>query len=558
MHLGSATAGRLVATLLKDGLLSQQDLVKAVEIERETSIPLSNILLDQGFVGEGELTRTLADLSGLDFVDLDDLGVDPTAAALIPEPLARRHLSLPVAFDDNKLVVAMADPSNILALDDIRAICGLDVIPMVASRSSVEHEISQLARMDDLVSELTDTALEEEDKELGSLQIIAGNAPVVKLVNTIISRAILTKASDIHIEPGEEKLRVRFRIDGVLHELMSAPRSVATVIVSRMKIMAELDISEKRVPQDGRISVQVGEKRIDLRVATLPSIYGEKVVMRVLDKSSVLLELTDLGFLPDTLETYEVAYTKPYGCILFTGPTGSGKSTTMYATLNVLNKPDVNIITVEDPVEYRMAGLTQIQINPRAGLTFASVLRAILRADPDIVLLGEIRDRETAKIGIEAALTGHMVLSTLHTNDAPSSVSRLIEMGIEPYLVSSAVVAVVAQRLARRLCSRCKQTYQPTRDELERVGWNSESEVPQLFRAAGCGSCSKTGYSGRVALHEIMILTEEIQRMAVERCSSNEIGRLAVEQGMRTLRGDGCEKVLQGVTSLEEMMRVVA
>ncbi len=378
-------------------------------------------------------------------------------------------------------------------------------------------------------------------------------------MNTIITRAVNERASDIHIEPGERDLRVRFRIDGVLHEVMTTPRSIANAVVSRIKIMSELNIAERRVPQDGRVSLRVSGRPIDLRTATLPSIHGEKVVMRILDKSSSVSELAELGFQEYNLTRYESSYTKPYGAILVTGPTGSGKTTTLYSTLDILNQEHVNIITVEDPVEYRLEGITQIQVNRKAGLLFATALKSILRADPDIVLIGEIRDGETAKIAIEAALTGHLVLSTLHTNDAPSSITRLIDMGVEPFLVSSAIDAVLAQRLARRLCDKCKVAFEPTEEALEKLGWNEEihGDASKVYRAEGCKACSQTGYRGRLAVNEVMLVDEEIAHMTVERRSSEALRKAALEEGMRTLRDDGLSKVGLGLTSIEEILRVV-
>jgi type IV pilus assembly protein PilB len=375
----------------------------------------------------------------------------------------------------------------------------------------------------------------------------------------LITQAVNDRASDIHVEPGERNLKVRYRIDGVLHEVMSPPKSVQAGITSRLKIMADINIAERRIPQDGRIGLKVQNKAIDIRVATLPTVYGEKIVMRLLDKSSVLLQLQDLGFQPQNFQRFQESYKKPYGMILVTGPTGSGKSTTLYATLNILNQPTVNIITVEDPVEYRLAGINQIQTNNKAGLTFSAALRSILRADPDIILIGEIRDRETAQIAVEAALTGHLVLSTLHTNDAPSAVTRLIEMGIEPFLVASSIDCILAQRLARKLCDRCKEPYMPTAEELltAKFPWVEGEEIPKLFKAVGCTSCGKTGYKGRMAVHEVLTVTEDVERLAVERASSEEIARMAQSQGMATLRDDGLEKVRQGLTSIEEILRVV-
>jgi type IV pilus assembly protein PilB len=384
--------------------------------------------------------------------------------------------------------------------------------------------------------------------------------PIVKMVNLLITQAIADRASDIHIEPMERDVRIRYRIDGVLQEVMRSPKNIQSGLISRLKVMADINIAERRLPQDGRVSLTVGAKQVDLRLATLPTVFGEKVVIRVLDKSDVLLKLGELGFLDGSYAEYERAFTRPYGAVLVTGPTGSGKSTTLYATLNIINRPDKNIITVEDPVEYRLPGINQMQVHPRAGLTFASALRSILRADPDILLVGEVRDRDTALIAIEAALTGHLVLSSLHTNDAPSALPRLIEMGIEPYLVASAIECVVAQRLARRLCARCRQSYRPAKGELAEAGFPTEihSRIKQLFQPAGCSSCSKTGFRGRVGLYEVMPMNEEIERLTVGRAPSDEIRRAARRAGMVTLREDGLSKAREGLTSVEEVLRVVA
>ena len=386
------------------------------------------------------------------------------------------------------------------------------------------------------------------------------DAPIVRFVNLLISQGIQDLASDIHIEPGEYDMGVRYRIDGVMHEMQRAPKNIQNGVISRLKIMADIDIAERRRPQDGRMSVSHGGRKIDLRVATLPTVWGEKVVMRILDNSSSGMNMDDLHLLPRNFEVYKKSYSKPYGMILVTGPTGSGKSTTLYTTLTAVARPEINVITVEDPVEYRMKGINQVQVNPKAGLTFASALRSILRSDPDVVLLGEIRDHETALIAIEASLTGHLVLSTLHTNDAPSAVTRLIEMGIEPFLVGSALDAVVAQRLARRLCDRCRQSYQHDPYELTNlnVGYDPSTPPPTLYRAVGCTSCSKTGYRGRIAIQEVMTVTEDIERLAVARASSAEIARLARAQGMLTLREDGWAKAQMGLTTVEEILRVVA
>ncbi len=554
--------GHLGTLLIDEGLVTSETLDTGMALQRETGRPLGRVLVEEGLVDEADLVRALAKHIGIEFVDLNAVTVDPAAAALVPEPLARRYAALPIGFQDDALVVAMADPANVLAIDDIRALTGREVIPRVATRSDVERAIGGVAGLEDSVSDLAEFAADDdiEAQDLASVEAATEDAPVVKLVNMLISKAAADRASDIHIEPTERDLRVRYRIDGVLHEVMRTPRSIMNAVVSRLKIMADIDIAERRRPQDGRISLKVGRRSIDLRVSTLPTIYGEKVVMRILDTSQALLQLEDLGFLPDTHSRYEESFTKPYGTILVTGPTGSGKSTTLYATLNVLNRPEVNIVTVEDPVEYRLSGISQVQVNRKAGLTFPSALRSFLRQDPDIMLVGEIRDKETATIAIESALTGHLVLSTLHTNDAPSAVTRLTEMGIEPFLVGSAIDAVLGQRLARRLCKQCKEPYEPTRDALEDVGWPFEEigeDMPTLYRANGCAACSGTGYRGRLAVHELMNVTEEIERMTVERASTEDVAKMAVAQGMRTLRQDGLVKVARGETSIEEILRVV-
>jgi len=491
-------------------------------------------------------------------VTLADIAVDPSASLLVPEAIARRHAIIPIGFEGERLIVAMAEPGNVLVIDDVRAITGRPVTVKVAARSEINEAIRRVNRLDDSVADFTDLIEEpDEDDDLSKIEAAVEEAPIVKLVNTLVSRAVSERASDIHIEPAERDLRVRFRIDGVLHEIMTTPKSVTGAVVSRLKIMADLDIAERRVPQDGRVSLKVAGRQIDLRVATLPTIYGEKVVMRILDKDDAILPLEHLGFLPESLARFEESYTKPYGAILVTGPTGSGKTTTLYSTLNIVNRPDRNIITVEDPVEYRLPGIIQVQVNRKAGLVFATALKAILRSDPDVVLIGEVRDTETARTAVEAALTGHLVLTTLHTNDASSSIGRLVDMGVESYLVSSALDSIVAQRLARRLCSQCREPKEATAKMTEQMGFGSDVGPITVYDAIGCDVCSDTGYRGRVCINEVLLVSEEIQRMAVDRRPSDEIKAIAVEQGMLTLRRDGMEKVRQGMTTLEEVMRVV-
>ena len=551
--------------MLEEGLLTEAQLDAALAEQARTGRSLGRILIESGGISEADLVRALARQVGLEFVDLSDHAVDASAVALVAESLARRYQAIPIGRDDDgRLVVAMADPSNVFALDDIRAVTGHAIRTVVATAAQVTETIDRYFRLDTEVDTMAQAAADEADvgEDLIGVREIVEDAPIVKFVNLLITQAVADRASDIHVEPTEHDLRIRFRIDGVLHEVMRSPRSIQGGVISRLKVMAEINIAERRVPQDGRISMKVGGRPIDLRVATLPTVYGEKVVMRILDKSQALLRLEELGFLPETLERFSAAYQKPYGTILVTGPTGSGKSTTLYATLNILNEPHRNVITVEDPVEYRLPGINQVQIHPKAGLTFALALRSILRADPDVLLVGEIRDRETAVIAVEAALTGHLVLSTLHTNDAASTPMRLVEMGVEPFLVTSALDCVTAQRLARRLCDKCKQAYQPSEAELVEIGWPDpgmeSGEWPVLHRPVGCASCGRTGYRGRFGIHEVMLMSEEIDRLIIERRSTEEIQKTAVMQGMITLREDGLRKVASGLTSLEEVFRVVA
>ena len=546
------------AILVREGLVTDDDLQVARGIQAESGEALTRVLVDESMIDEAKLVRVLAEHMGIEYVNLADVTVDPTAALLIPETLARRYSVIPYGFDGDALLIAMADPSNVLVIDDIRAITGMQVVSRISTRSDILDAVRRMGAYDDSVSDLADLMTDDEESEdLSSIEAAVEEAPIVQLVNTLVTRAVNERASDIHIEPGEHDLRIRFRIDGVLHEVMSSPRSVSGAVVSRLKIMAELDIAERRVPQDGRVSLRVTGRQIDLRVATLPSIYGEKVVIRILDKDDAVLDLPDLGFLPESLDRFETSYTKPYGTILVTGPTGSGKTTTLYSTLNILNKPDVNIITVEDPVEYRLAGITQVQVNRKAGLQFHTVLKSILRSDPDIILIGEVRDGETAAIAIEAALTGHLVLTTLHTNDAASSVGRLIDMGVEPYLVSSSIDSILAQRLARLICDRCKAPKEVSGDLVSQMGFDPDEGPLTIYDAVGCKVCSDTGYRGRLCINEILLMSEEIQHLAVERRPSDEIKNVAIEQGMKTLRRDGMDKVRMGLTTLEEVMRVV-
>jgi type IV pilus assembly protein PilB len=519
-------------------------------------------LLEQNILTPTALASARAEQHGLPFVELLDYPVDHTAVAMVPAAVCRRYEVLPISVQNDQLILAMSDPGNVLALDDVRASSRMHVRAVVAERSDLMRAIERYHRADGELSDLQ-TLIEEENSastDVAVAEAFEDDAPIVRFVNLLISQGIQDQASDIHIEPGEFELTVRYRIDGVLHVMQRAPKNIQNGVISRLKIMSDIDIAERRRPQDGRMSVRHGGRQIDLRVATLPTVWGEKVVMRILDNSNTSMSLEQLDLSPRNAEVYHRSYSKPYGMILVTGPTGSGKSTTLYTTLNAVARPEINVITVEDPVEYRMKGINQVQVNVKAGLTFASALRSILRSDPDVVLLGEIRDHETAQIAIEASLTGHLVLSTLHTNDAPSAVIRLTEMGIEPFLVGSALDSVVAQRLARRLCERCRQPYAHDPEDLVRLGFAAEPDqpAPPLWMPVGCSSCSNTGYRGRLALHEIMSVTEEIERLTVTHASTAEITRTAIEQGMTTLRMDGWQKAMQGQTSIEEILRVVS
>jgi type IV pilus assembly protein PilB len=565
-----ATPERQVVTmesvLVRSGLLSADQLPKLLEERNRTGRSLREIIADRRLVPEADLYRAVAEEAGLEFVDLNDWDIDQRAAERVPEALARRHQLLSIGFTDlGEPIVAMANPSDVIALDDIRTLLGRDIETVVCPPSQIADYLPRLyrqTRQADLMARNAALAAAPTESTSRNVLTIVEDGPIVQFVNLILRQALSQRASDVHIEPTADDVQVRFRIDGVMHPITSTPKSIQSGVLTRLKVMADLDIAEHRIPQDGRISLNFGNREIDLRVATLPTVHGEMVALRILDKESATLELSKLGFDPQVLTAYESAFRKPYGTILVTGPTGSGKSTTLYATLNRLNLPDRKLITVEDPVEYQLRGINQVQVNPKAGLGFANALRSILRSDPDVILVGEIRDRETAVIAIEAALTGHLVLSSLHTNDAAGTPMRLVEMGLEAFLVGSALDCVVGQRLARVLCENCTEEYEPTDQELEAAGWDGrdapDGEPARFRKAVGCQACSRTGYRGRMALHEVMLLSEEIERAVVTHAQSVEIQRIAEEQGMRTLRRDGLRKAARGVTSLEEILRVVA
>lgn len=554
----AASGKRLGKVLVQSGLITQEQMETAVAVTDGRS--LTAVLVDQKITTETEVAQAVATSMGLDFVDLAGYEIDPAAAMLLSNDLARRHMVLPIKIQDDELVVAMADPANIFAIDDLRIVTGYEIRPVVATESDVIAIVEKFATMNQNVDQMVgdiDGGSAEADREAEEAAE-EEEAPVAKLMNLIITEAIRQGAGDIYVEPLEDELRVRYRIDGVCQEVMRSPGKLHRQLLSRIKIASGMDIAEKRVPQDGRFGVVLEGKSVDFRVAVLPAVNGEMCVMRLLRKDSIMLSLEDLGFSEEPITRLLAALDKPYGCILVTGPTGSGKSTTLYAAINKTTSPTVNLITVEDPVEYRLEGLSQVHVNEKAGLTFAAALRSILRQDPDVVMIGEIRDKETATIAIEAALTGHLVLSTLHTNDAPSALTRLTEMGVEPFLSASAINCVLAQRLGRRLCPECKEAYTPTPEALDRVGFPYDPDkIPTLYRAVGCKRCGGIGYKGRMGIHEVMTVSEEIERACVNHASGDDIKRIAIAGGMRTLRDDAFAKVLTGVTSIEEVLRVV-
>jgi type IV pilus assembly protein PilB len=548
----------LTDVIVDMGIASRGQVEEALEASRIAGTTAERMLLEKGAITQDGLARALAERYGLDHLDLGVFTVDMGAANLVTTAIAKRYHAVPVAFADKRtLLVAMADPSNVLAVDDIAIMTGYEVRVAVAPPDDIAALISRLDRLEEVVG-ATDAQLEpvEEAGEVVELHETSEDAPVIKLVNQIVAQAVEQGASDVHLAPDGREVRVRFRIDGVLQDVTTIPRKMAAGVVSRVKIMAELNIAEKRLPQDGRVGLVVDGRHVDLRVVTMPSVHGEGIVMRVLDKASVVVEMSKLGMVDGDRERFEAACHETHGAVLVTGPTGSGKSTTLYGALQMLNTPEKNIITVEDPVEYEMAGLTQVQVAAKVGLTFAAGLRAIVRADPDVIMVGEIRDRETAQIAVESALTGHLVLSTLHTNDAPSAITRLVEMGIEPFLVASALECVVAQRLARMLCPNCKRRTIIPAQVLRESGYKAHVEL-EAYEPVGCRRCGGSGYRGRLGLYEVMQMSPEIQRLALERQPAEAIRDVAVSQGMTRLRDDGLMKVRQGRTSITEIARVV-
>ncbi|MEW5922003.1 MAG: ATPase, T2SS/T4P/T4SS family [Bacillota bacterium] len=546
--------------LIEAGDLTAEQLQAALQHQKEkaregTRVLLGQTLIDLGFCSEEAISRALARKAGVPFLSLQQHPVDSAAANLVEPEVALRYNALPIGFEHGKLLVALKHPSDVIAIDDLRIITGHEIKPVIVPDSELAAAIEQFSRA------TTEVEQEEEVPDLLPGAEVSEERPAVQLANQILHQAVRAGASDVHIEPLEKNMRVRMRIDGVLHEVIQHPRRIHPPLVSRLKVMAGMDIAERRLPQDGRMTMKVDNRTIDVRVASLPSVYGEKLTLRILDRDARLITLEEMGFPRDQLEKYNRIMHLPYGFILVTGPTGSGKSTTLYATLAVLNSVDRHIITLEDPVERRLDGINQIQINLKAGLTFASGLRAIVRNDPDVVMVGEIRDQESARIAVESALTGHLVLATLHTNDAAGAITRLGDMGIEPYLTASSLAGVVAQRLVRVLCPHCREQYELSREELLASVPDfplSEGESGlTVYKPRGCLRCSNTGYRGRTGVYELLVFSENIRRLTLERRTSHEIKDAAIAEGMITLRRDGLEKVKKGLTSLEEVMRVI-
>jgi type IV pilus assembly protein PilB len=549
-------AARFISDVVVElGFVPKESVEAAVEEGRATGHSPEDVLVQSGALSIEQLARATAERFGLDHVDLTIYKPDLAAVNLLTAQAARRFNAIPIGFHQSgRLLVAMADPSNVLALDDLKLMTGYEVRPVVASREDIASLIAKMNRLDDAVAEVVDA--DDEEDVVVDIQESGADAPVIKLVNSIIAQAMEDGASDIHFEPHGRDMRVRFRVDGVLSETTTIPRRMTPGVVSRVKIMGDLDISERRVPQDGRTSMSIDGHSVDIRIVTLPSAGGEGIVMRILDKEQIVLTLDSLGMRGDSRDRFEAGFRQSYGAVLVTGPTGSGKSTTLYAALMDVNSVEKNIITIEDPVEYQVEGVNQVQVNPKAGLTFATGLRTMLRADPDIIMVGEIRDPDTAKIAVEAALTGHLVLSTLHTNDAPSAITRLTEMGIPPFLTASAIDCVVAQRLARRLCAYCKKRTVLKVDRLRTAGFFDAAFDIEAFEPVGCARCGHSGYKGRVGLYEVMTVSDEIREMTIDRTSADVMRGKAVEQGMRLLKDDGLEKVRLGVTSIQEISRV--
>lgn len=561
---------RLGELLVKENLITPEQLKKALEEAKGTGGRLGESLAKLGILDETELADFLSKHYKIPSINLEEFEIDPEILKLVSQEVCEKHTIIPVNRAGQTLIIATADPSNIFVADDIKFLTGYNVEMVVAPESQIKKAIERYygkqasdSVMNEVMQELSDAEIEsvseEEDIDVKDLEKQTQDAPIVKLVNHILTDAIQKGASDIHVEPYEKFFRIRYRVDGVLHEVMQPPLKFKNAVISRLKIMSSLDIAERRVPQDGRIKLRVKDKEVDFRVSTLPTLFGEKVVLRILDKSNLQLDLTKLGFEEEQLKLFREAINQPYGMVLVTGPTGSGKTTTLYSALMELNQVTDNISTAEDPVEYNLPGINQVQINEEVGLNFASALRAFLRQDPDIILVGEIRDFETAEIAVKAALTGHLVLSTLHTNDAPSSITRLLNMGVEPFLVTASVNAVVAQRLVRKICTNCKVEADVSPKVLIEMGMDpEEAQEVTCYKGAGCEKCNNKGYKGRLALYEIMPLWEELKEMILNGASAGELKKEAVRLGMSTLRMSGLKKIKEGLTTTDEVLAITA
>jgi len=564
---------RLGEILVKESLITQDQLQKALEFQRANGGKLGSCLTKMGYITDDDITGVLSRQYGVPSINLKYYEIDPNVIRLIPQDTALRYQVVPLSRVGSVLTIAMTDPTNVFAMDDVKFMTGFNVEPVVASESAIADAISRFYGgahgngeelsnlMKDLVDEELELASDEAELDAASLEKAAEEAPIIKLVNLILTDSVKRGASDIHLEPYETELRVRFRIDGMLQTVMSPPLKVKDAITSRMKIMAKLDIAEKRLPQDGRIMIKYKaadgkRKELDFRVSTVPTLYGEKIVLRLLDKENLRLDMTKLGFESESLVKFERSILKPYGMVLVTGPTGSGKTNTLYSSVARLNQVDTNIMTAEDPVEFQLGGINQVQMKEQIGLNFAAALRAFLRQDPNIILVGEIRDFETAEIAVKAALTGHLVLSTLHTNDAPSTISRLMNMGIEPFLVATSVNLICAQRLVRRICSNCKEELEVPPQVLIDAGYSeAESKTTKIYHGKGCNICNKGGYKGRTGLYEVMEINDELRELILVGASAVELKKKAVEQGMLTLRRSGLVKMAAGMTTMEEVLR---
>ncbi len=549
---------KLGELLLAGGSITEKQLEHALSEQKAKGKRLGETLINLGYITERQMLLTLEKQLDIPYVYLTQEDIKDSAIKLVPLFLAERYNIIPVRLEGNGIVIAMNDPTNFYAIDDVRMVSGLDVVPVLATVQDISEAIAKhygvKGRVEKAVSKLQDENVTATVRDLADT---TDNAPIISIVNSLLDQAVQDKASDIHIEPEEKVLRVRFRVDGVLREVISFPKNIQAAILSRIKIMAEMDIAEKRLPQDGRIKLTKQNSEIDVRVSTMPTILGEKVVMRILDKSAMNIKLDELGFTENNMALYRDMFDSAYGLVLVTGPTGSGKSTTLYSTLLSINDIEKNIITIEDPVEYRIPGVNQIAINNKAGLTFASGLRTILRQDPDIIMVGEIRDRETAEITINAALTGHLVFSTLHTNDAAGAITRLIDMGVEPFLIVSSLRGVIAQRLVRRICPDCKKEYEPATDSKERMYLGKGPEEPlKLWKGEGCARCNYTGYKGRMAIHEVMPIFPEMRQLIMGDATGTEIFAMARKKGARSIKEDGITKVMSGMTTIDELIRV--